>query len=158
MGYVVYQFHVELDFLPEAVIEATAVEFEEAQLLMTTPGVSFYSSLLITAATGEVDRSNSVEKVVSYPGLDPVVRESGGTRKEGGISKQGRGDFRWILVQLATSAVHRADDPYLGRFYARLKRRKNHQVAIVATARNLLVSIYHMLDRGEVHDPPGVSA
>lgn len=90
----------------EAVIETTAVELEETQLLITIPGVSFYSSLLITAKIGEIDRFDSAEQVVSYAGLDPVVRESGGTRKEGGISKQGRGDLRWILVQCATSAVH----------------------------------------------------
>ena len=44
------------------------------------------------------------------------------------------------------------------RFYARLKRRKNHQIAIVATARKLLVSILHMLQRKGVYDPPGVSS
>jgi hypothetical protein len=50
------------------------------------------------------------------------------------------------------------EDPYLSRFYNRLERRKNSQKAAVATARKLLVSIFHMLDRGEIYDPPGVSA
>jgi hypothetical protein len=60
-------------------------------------------------------------------------------------------------MQCANVAVNRCDDPYLGRFYARLKRKKNHKVAIVATVRKLLVSIFHMLDRKEVYDPPEVS-
>jgi len=80
------------------------------------------------------------------------------SRTEGSISKHGSSDLRWILVQCANVAVNRCNDPYLGRFYARLKQRKNHQIAIVATARKLLVSIYHMLTRKEVYDPPGVSA
>ena len=46
----------------------------------------------------------------------------------------------------------------MSRFYKRLANRKNSQKAIVATARKMLVSIYHMLDRGEVYDPPGVTA
>jgi transposase len=142
----------------EELIEETAASLEETQLLMTIPGVSFYSSLLITAEIGEIDRFDRAEEVVSYAGLDPVVRESGDSRTEGGISKRGSGDLRWILVQCVQTAVHRCDDPYLGRFYARLKRRKNHQIAIVATARKLLVSIFHMLQRKEVYDPPGVSS
>ncbi|RDZ90654.1 IS110 family transposase, partial [Haloferax sp. Atlit-6N] len=46
----------------------------------------------------------------------------------------------------------------LGNFYTRLEQRKNHQIAIVATARKMLVSIFHMLTRKEPYDPPGVSA
>ncbi|ELZ38184.1 IS110 family transposase [Halorubrum distributum] len=142
----------------EPLIEETAASLEETQLLMTIPGVSFYSSLLITSEIGETDRFDKAKQVVSYAGLNPVVRESGDSRTEGSISKCGSGDLRWILVQCVQTAVHRCNDPYLGRFYARLKQRKNHQIAIVATARKLLVSIFHMLEREEVYDPPEVSA
>jgi len=142
----------------EATIEETATALEETQLLMTIPGVSFYSGLLIHAEIGEINRCDRAEELVSYAGLDPVVRESGQSRHEGGISKEGSGDLRWILVQCANVAVNRANDRYLGQFYARVKRRKNHQIAIVAMARKLLVSIYRMLDRQEVCDPPRVSA
>ena len=142
----------------EEVIEETATSLEATQLLMTIPGVSFYSSLLITAELGKIERFDEADQAVSYAGLDPIVRESGDSRTEGGISKQGSGYLRWILVQCANTAVHRCNDPYLGRFYARLKRRKNHQIAIVATARKLLVSIFHMLQRKEMYDPPGVGS
>jgi len=142
----------------EEMIEETAASLEATQLLMTIPGVSFYSSLLITSEIGEIERFDRAEEVVSYAGLNPVVRESGDSRTEGSISKRGSGDLRWILVQCVQTAVHRCDDPYLGRFYARLKERKNHQIAIVATARKLLVSIFHMLQRKEVYDPPGVNS
>lgn len=82
----------------EELIEEIAVSLEETQLLMTIPGVSFYSSLLITAEIGEIDRFDEASEVVSYAGLDPVVRESGDSRTEGGISKQGSGDLRWVLL------------------------------------------------------------
>ncbi len=142
----------------EMLIEETGASLEETQLLMTIPGVSFYSSLLITSKIGEINRFDEAKQVVSYAGLDPVVRESGDSRTEGSISKPGSRDLRWILVQCVQTAVHQCNDPYLGWFYARLKRRKNHQIAIVATARKLLVSVFHMLDRKEVYDPPEVSA
>lgn len=43
---------------------------------MTIPGVSFYSSLLIMSEIGETDRFDEAKEVVSYAGLDPVVRDT----------------------------------------------------------------------------------
>lgn len=138
-------------------IEEIAVAEEVTQRLMTVPRISFFSSVLIAGEIGDIDRFDRHEELVSYAGLDPVTRESGDTRHEGGISKQGRSALRWILVQCANVAVSRVNDPYLSQFYGRLKRKKNHQIAIVATALKMLVSIYYMLVRQEVYDPPGVT-
>lgn len=140
----------------EEAIERRAGSLRETQLLMSIPGVSYYSALLIYAELGGVERFDGAKQVVSYAGLNPVIRESGDSRFEGGISKSGSGWLRWILVQCAHVAVHTSHDEYLSRFYNRLARRKSSKEAIVATARKLLVSIYHMLDREEVYDPPGV--
>src|SRR6056297_3299688 len=139
-------------------IEERAGSLKETQLLMTIPGVSYYTALTIYAELGEISRFDGDKSVVSYVGLNPVIRESGDSQIEGSISKRGSGHVRWLLVQAAHNAVHTCNDRYLSRFYDRLASRKNSQKAIVATARKMLVSIYHMLDRGEVYDPPGVSA
>jgi transposase len=152
---VIESLTAEIDQL-DAAIEEIAESLEETQRLMTIPGVSHYSALLIHAEVGDVSRFHSDKAVVSYAGLNPVVRESPDSRTEGGISKQGSHRLRWILVQCAHVAVHVAGDEYLSQFYNRLAGRKNAQKAIVATARKLLVSIYHMLGRGEEYDPPGV--
>ena len=146
----------EIDDL-ETTIEECAGSLEETQLLMTIPGVSYYSALMIYAELGDINRFDGDKEVVSYVGLNPVIRESGDSRFEGGISKRGSGRVRWMLVQCAQVAVHNCDDEYLSRFYERIADRKNSQKAIVATARKLLVSMYYMLDRKEVYDPPGVS-
>jgi len=141
-------------------IEQVAVSVPEVELLMTVPGISTYSGLLIHSEIGEVERFDRANEVVSYAGLDPVVRESGDSRTEGGISKEGNSYLRWILVQCANTAVHNSKDPYLSDFYWRLRGQNNkpHKVAIVATARKMLVSIFHMLSNEEVYDPPRVSA
>ena len=141
----------------EATIEERAGSLEETQLLMSIPGVSYYSALMIYAEIGEIDRFDRDKEVVSYAGLNPVIRESGDSRFEGGISKRGSSGLRWILVQCTNVAVHNCEDEYLSRFYDRLASRKSSKEAMVATARKLLVSIFHMLDRKEVYDPPGVS-
>src|SRR6056297_1576317 len=142
----------------EETFEERAGSLKETQLLMTIPGVSYYTALTIYAELGEISRFDGDKSVVSYVGLNPVIRESSDSRIEGSISKRGSGRVRWLLVQAANTAVHTCNDEYLSRFYERLASRKNSQKAIVACARKMLVSIYHMLDRGEVYDPPDVSA
>jgi transposase len=141
----------------EKTIEERAGSLKETQLLMTIPGVSYYTALTNYAKLGEISRFDRDKEVVSYVGLNPVIRESPNSRIEGSISKCGSERVRWLLVQAAYNAVYVCNEDYLSRFYEQLASRKNSQKAIVTTARKMLVSIYHMLDRGEVYDPPGVS-
>ena len=141
-------------------IEREVVDVEEVELLMTAPGVASYSGLMIHSEIGEVERFDRSEEVVSYAGLDPVIRESGDSRRERAISKEENGNLRWILVQCANVAVHNVKDPYLSQFYWRLRntRNKPHKVAIVATARKLLVALFNMLKKNEPYAIPEVSA
>lgn len=141
-------------------IERVASSVPVVELLMTVPGISSFSGLMSHAEIGESDRFDEAGQVVSYAGLDPTVRESGDTRREGTISKDGNGYLRWILVQCARTAVITCKDPYLSEFYWRLRdgKAKPATVALVATVRKLLVSIYHMLSNEEGYTPPGVSS
>ena len=52
---------------------------------MTILGVGHFKTLTIYAELGEIDRFDCDKDIVSYVGLNPVVRESGGSRIEGGI-------------------------------------------------------------------------
>jgi transposase len=140
----------------EAEIEAEVLESEAAQLLLSIPGVGQSTAALVVAEVGEIERFDRHEELVSYAGLDPMVHQSGEKEVHGSISKEGSAPLRWALVQAAHVSVRY--DEYLGNFYTRLKDRKNHQIAIVATARKLLVSMFYMLQRREIYDPPEVSA
>ena len=71
-----------------------------SKLLMTMPGVSYYTALTIYAELGEITGFDGDRSVVSYVGLNPVIRESGDSRIEGSISKPGSGRVRWLLVRL----------------------------------------------------------
>lgn len=66
----------------EKVIEETTASLEATQLMVTIHGVSFYSSLLITAELGKIDWFDEANDVVRYAGSDPVVRDSGDPRTE----------------------------------------------------------------------------
>jgi transposase len=152
---VIEEYDAQIDRL-EAEIEAAVLESEAAQLLLSIPGVGQSTAALVVAEVGEIERFDRHEELVSYAGLDPMVHQSGDTEVHGSISKEGSAPLRWALVQAAHVSVRY--DEYLGNFYTRLKERKNHQIAIVATARKLLVSVFYMLDRREIYDPPEVSA
>ena len=138
-------------------IEAKAAEIPAVELLETIPGIGSLTALQIYAEIGEIDRFDRAAELVSYAGLDPSVRESADSRTEGSISKEGNKYLRTAVVQGAWRAVHNGRDEYLGEFYDRLRETKDkpEKVARVAAGRKLLVSIFHMLSREEVYNPPG---
>jgi transposase len=62
---------------------------EDAKLLMTIPGISFFSALLIVSEVGDVNRFPDAYHLVSYAGLAPSTHSSGGTTYHDKITKQG---------------------------------------------------------------------
>ena len=135
----------------DKIIQEKAKIDGDALLLTTIPGVSYYSALLIKSEIGDVNRFPNKFKLISYAGLCPSIKQSGNKEIKGHITKQGSRMLRWILIQCANIAIKH--DEYLRNFYLRIKRRRGHKIAIVATARKMLVCIYYMLKRREVYNP-----
>ena len=126
----------------------SALADEGVQRLMTIPGVDMVVALAMAAAIGDVARFGEPQKLVSYLGLNPSVRQSGpGPAHHGRITKQGRGHARGMLVEAAWAAA-RAPGP-LRAFFLRVRARRGQHVAAVATARKLAVVIWHLLVKGE---------
>ena len=70
----------------------SALADEGAKRLMTISGVDMVVALAMMAAVGEVTRFAEPQRLVSYLGLNPSVRQSGpGPAYHGRITKQGRG-------------------------------------------------------------------
>jgi len=99
------------------------------------------------AAVGDISRFSHSKKLVGYAGLGAGVHSSGQKHQEKSITKQGRKELRWILVQAAWAAVR--SDPYWMAQYKRLSKIKHPNKAIVAIARRLLVSAWHILTKHE---------
>jgi len=116
--------------------------------LMTVPGVNLIVAATFLAAVGDIRRFPNTNKLVGYLGLDPRVRQSGDQpAKHGRNSKQGSAHGRHALVEAPRSAV-RQPCP-LRAFYQRVRARRGHQIAIVASARKLACLFWCMLTRGE---------
>ena len=115
----------------------------EVKLMMTIPGVSYYSGLSIFGEIGDIRRFQSSKKLVCFAGLNPSVSQSGERCYTGHIAKQGNKHLRWMLGQCANVAV--MHDKTLAKIYQRIKKRKGHNIAITATAKRMLTFIYVML-------------
>lgn len=130
----------------DADIAQETVDDPEVQRLLTIAGVNAIVASGIVAAIGEISRFTEPQKLVSYFGLNPRVRQSGlGLAQYGRISKHGRAQARGLLVEAAWAAA-KAPGP-LRAFFLRIRNRRGHQVAAVATARKLVVLIWHLLTK-----------
>jgi transposase len=114
--------------------------------LLTITGVNLIVAAGLVAAIGDVRRFTSPQKLVSYVGLNPRVRQSGlGLAQHGRISKRGRSHARAMLVEAAWAAA-KAPGPFRA-FFLRIRARRGHQIAAVAVARKLAVLCWHLLTK-----------
>jgi transposase len=132
------------------VIEAMAKVDARARWLQTIPGIGAYSAMLIVGEIGSIARFGSQRALASYAGLTPMLRESAGKRRRGGIGHQGSGMLRWIMLQVAQVAARHS--PAARAWYQRLKQRKPAQVAKIALARKLLTAVWALLQHGTCFD------
>ncbi len=141
-------FHGQELELIDVELGRVALGSAEVKRLMTIPGVDATVALSIVAAVGDFGRFRSPEKLVSYLGLNPRVRQSGGQpATHGRITKQGRAHARGMLVEAAWAAS-KTPGP-LRAFYERVRARRGMQVAVVATARKLAVLCWHLVTNDE---------
>ena len=142
----------------DRVIAQQALLWPEIRRLMTVSGVNLICAASFMAAIGDASRFLTSRRLVAYLGLDPKVRQSGeAPARSGRISKRGSASARWALVEAAWSVVKQPGP--LRAFYERLRARRGHGKAIVATARKLTVLFWCMLTRGEdyAHQRPALT-
>ncbi|MDI6716223.1 MAG: IS110 family transposase [Actinomycetota bacterium] len=128
-------------------IKALAEADPRAIILMTMPGISYYSALLILSEIGDINRFKQASQLTSYAGLVPSVYSSGGKTHYGSIAKQGSRRLRWILVELSTHAVKGSKK--FEDLHIRVAAKHGKAAARVAVAREMLKVIFYMLKRGE---------
>jgi len=127
-------------------IAQTAVADPAVKQLLTITGVNLIVAAGLVAAIGDIRRFADPQKLVSYVGLNPRVRQSGlGLAQHGRISKRGRSHARAMLVEAAWAAA-KAPGP-LRAFFLRIRARRGHQIAAVAVARKLAVLCWHLLTK-----------
>jgi len=124
-----------------------AYEEPQVKLLMTLPSVSIVVAQTLWTVLGEVERFRDAAHAASYLGLVPSTQQSGKHCYHGPITKQGHRQARSVLVQAAHHV--RTHPGPLGAFFRRVAKRRGYHVAVVATARKLVVIAWHMLKANE---------
>ncbi len=69
--------------------------------LMALRGVSLITAMTILAELGDISRFDSPRQLMAYLGLVPSEHSSGGSRRQGAITKSGNGHVRRVLVEAA---------------------------------------------------------
>lgn len=105
----------------------------QATRVMQMPGVGVIVTMTILAAIGDIRRFENPKKLVGYAGLGAGVHDSRQTHRDKGITKSGRKELRWALVEASWQAIR--SNPRLRAQYEELCQRKHPNQAIVAMAR-----------------------
>jgi transposase len=135
-------------------LKSEAQEDEDVKLLMTVPGIGYYSALLVKSEIDDIGRFPFAEKLCSYAGLVPSTYQSGGTVRHGSITKEGSRWLRWIMMECASTHVSKYDT-WISRSYRCLVGRRGKKTARVAAARKLLVVCYSVLkNKRPFYDQP----
>jgi transposase len=128
-----------------------AKENEDAQRLVTIPGVGVTIATALIAAIGKAETFEHGRDLAAWLGLVPRQSTTGGKPKLMGISKRGNKYLRKLLIHGARAGLpHVAEkDTALDRWAKNLLSRVHQNVAVVAFANKLARIAWAVLRRGE---------
>lgn len=138
----------------EAKLDALASADKRVAQLQTIPGVGPRLAEVVVATIDDPKRFKNAKQVGAYAGLVPRHHESGTMSRQGRITGRGSKLLRALLVEV--SWLMRRYNPYLRGVFDRVCRgcKTRRKIAVVATARRLLVTCWAMLRDGTVWQPP----
>jgi transposase len=143
----------------DAQLDALGAADDRVRLLRTVPGVGPRLAETVVAHLDDPKRFRTAAQVASYAGLVPKQFESGTIKRSCRITRRGPALLRGMLVEVAWMVYVRGG--WARSFVQRISRgvpsRKN--VAIVALARKLLVTLWAMLrDNARWREPAPAAA
>jgi transposase len=144
----------KIDYLDDALERLTAeidrrvAPFEPTlAALDTIPGIDRIGAISLIAETGgDMSRFPRAPHLCSWAGMCPGHDESAGKRRSGKTRKANR-YLRSTLIQAGAAASHTKDSA-LRALYARVKARRGHKKAVVATGHQILEIAYYVMRDG----------
>jgi transposase len=141
----------------DAELTQHARRIEAVQRLQTIPGVGERVATAIYATVGDITRFHRASELASYAGLVPSVDQSGQSRRNGGITKEGAPGLRRMLVQAGHVLLFRCRTEQAAPLKAIAERvhtaRARRKIAVVAAARHILRLAYYVLRDGTEYNP-----
>ena len=140
----------KIEKLSHEVLKKVQQKSKDLAIVMSIPGIGFVSASVILSEIGNYRDFKTPEQLAKWCGLNPGENESAGKKKKCGITKRGSKHIRVVLVQ-AAQTISNMGKTNLSRFFQRLIKKKERNVAIIAVARKLLCLIYHLLINQELY-------
>ncbi len=122
------------------------------EILTSFNGIAEFSAVGLMLIIGDINRFASCEKWCSYIGVHPIYVKSGDQLGEIHMSKKGSKEARWILFNVAKSAI--VHDEMIGKLYeSYLQKGKEKMAAIGIMMHKIARIIYGMLKHKQKYDP-----
>jgi transposase len=124
--------------------QGTLMPITDTERLDEIPGVGPSTAQVILAEIGlDMSVFPTAGHLVSWAKLSPRTLQSGNKNTSGPTGK-GNPWLRGALGEAAISAAR--TDTFLGARYRRIIKRRGHMKALVAVARSILVSVWHLMN------------
>lgn len=130
-------------------IAVEAAASDDVRILMSMTGINYRAALIIATEIDDVSRFSHPKKLVACAGMCPTVHQSGSKAYHGRMRKDSNRRLNWIMIQCANVAAR--SDPRMKQFYARIRKRHGHNVAITHVANKMLRIIWAMLTRRDLY-------
>jgi len=117
------------------------------ELLETIPGIARQTAVQIMSMIIDIKRFKDPEKLCSYFGMVPRVRDSGGKENHGRMTKTGDGMMRSIMERVTISHMQFCDSS-VKEFYLRKEREMGVKKALISASRKMLAVIWSVLTNG----------
>jgi len=140
----------KMEKLSLEVLKGVQQKSKDLAIVMSIPGIGFTSASVILSEIGNYRDFQTPDQLAKWCGLNPGENESAGKKKKCGITKRGSKHIRVVLVQ-AAQTISNMNKTALSRFFQRLIKKKERNVAIIAVARKLICLIYHLLINQELY-------
>ena len=118
---------------------------KDVQLLMTIPGVGFYSAIGIIAEIGDIHRFPDKEHLASYAGLVSKSDNSGEKVSEGRPVKKGNMQLKSFLCTSVKGMLKSGQTTKITKFYRKKAEVKPAPKATVAAANKLAGEVWKIL-------------
>jgi transposase len=148
------QIGTEIEKLEERIL-AWHRASDVSRRLASIPGIGPITASAIAAAIPDATLFRSGRQFAAWLGLTPKSHSSGGKQRQVGISKQGDGYLRRLLVVGATAVMRFARKENASRSWAaKLLERKPAKLAAVALANKTARIAWVVMTRGETYAAP----
>jgi transposase len=140
-------------------LEAKIIEWHRAdpasRRLATVPGIGPITASALAVSVPDASLFRSGRQFAAWLGLTPKAYSSGGKERRVGISKQGDGYLRRLLVVGATAVLRHARQKNASRAWAtKLLERKKARVVAVALANKTARIAWAVLARRQIYRAP----